>query len=220
MAKLYKTNLSNLDKFIIGVDETLKVLLGQYDNTRPNPSDKLDAEDNDINLSNTEKKLSAGLMRVNHTGEICAQALYTAQALTASDKNTVKHLKQAQQEEIDHLSWCHDRLKQLDSHTSFLNPVWYIGSFAMGAAAGLCGDKINLGFLMATEYQVEKHLSKHLEKLPENDRISRCIVEQMRIDELEHAETAKNEGAYEWPAFLQKAMSFTSKIMTTIAYRI
>ena len=159
-------------------------------------------------------------MRVNHAGEIAAQALYKAQALTARDDELKKTMKQSADEEIDHLDWCELRLKELGDHTSYLGPVWYLGSFGLGVVAGCFGDKWNLGFLAETEYQVVRHLDAHLEQLPMNDDRSRAILEQMREDELHHATTDETAGAKSLPKGVKRLMSYASKVMTKTAYRI
>jgi ubiquinone biosynthesis monooxygenase Coq7 len=159
-------------------------------------------------------------MRVNHVGEVCAQALYQSQKLVARDPQIRAMLEHSAQEEMDHLAWCETRLKELDSHTSYLNPFWYAGSFAIGLLAGLAGDKWSLGFVAETEKQVEAHLENHLEKLPLEDQRSRAIVDQMRIDEIEHGQAALHAGGATLPEPIQKVMQAVSKVMTTTAYRI
>ncbi|HHO58680.1 MAG TPA: 2-polyprenyl-3-methyl-6-methoxy-1,4-benzoquinone monooxygenase, partial [Thiotrichales bacterium] len=165
-----------------------------------------------------ERKHVAGLMRVNHSGEVSAQALYQGQAVTARDPDVRGKLQQAAIEENDHLKWTHLRLQELGSHTSFLNPLWYTGSFAIGAFAGALGDKWSLGFLAETEHQVVKHLDNHLQQLPAHDARSRAILEQMKTDELKHATTAIENGAAELPFPVKKLMAAMSKVMTTTAY--
>jgi len=165
-------------------------------------------------------QLSSRLMRVNHAGEISAQALYHAQALTAKSPQVALAMQQAAAEENDHLAWCEQRLKELDEHTSYLNPLWYMGSFMMGICAGLAGDKWNLGFLAETERQVVNHLDKHLAELPLDDQKSRLILEQMREDEAHHATTACTAGAAELPVVIKKMMRGFSKVMTQTAYWI
>lgn len=177
-----------------------------------------------IQLSETEKQHAAGLMRVNHVGEICAQALYTAQAITSRDPQVREQLARAAQEETDHLAWTEERLKELGSHTSLLNPLWYAGAFAIGLAAGRAGDKWSLGFVSETERQVEAHLASHLTAdqggLPEKDAASRAIVEQMKIDEAEHGQLARDSGGAELPQPVKLAMQAAAKVMTTLAYRV
>jgi 3-demethoxyubiquinol 3-hydroxylase len=171
-------------------------------------------------MNEESKKHVSALMRVNHAGEIAAQALYKAQAITATDDELKAAMQQSADEEIDHLDWCESRIKELNDHTSYLEPVWYAGSFGIGMLAGCFGDKWNLGFLAETEYQVVSHIDSHLKQLPENDVRSRAILEQMREDELHHATTAEKSGANNLPKGIKRLMSFTSKIMTTTAYKI
>jgi ubiquinone biosynthesis monooxygenase Coq7 len=171
-------------------------------------------------LDAVDCKHAAGLMRVNHVGEVCAQALYQSQKLVARNPEIQEMLDHSGQEEMDHLAWCETRLQELGSHTSYLNPLWYAGSFAIGLAAGLAGDKWSLGFVAETEKQVENHLESHLEKLPKEDQRSRAIVDQMRIDEIAHGQAAKNAGGANLPEPIQKIMQAMSKIMTTTAYKI
>lgn len=171
-------------------------------------------------LSATEQKQIAGLMRVNHTGEVCAQALYLGQSLTARDPSLVEKLRQAAQEEVDHLQWCETRLHELNSHKSYLNPFWFMGSLAIGTFAGLIGDRWSLGFLAETEEQVFQHLSNHLKKLPPQDLKSHAIITTMREEELQHATTATKLGAAILPFPIKFTMRFTSKIMTSVTYFI
>ena len=171
-------------------------------------------------MNEAEKRHAAGLMRVNHSGEVCAQALYQGQALTARNPEAARALIEASEEETEHLAWCEKRLTELGSHKSFLNPLWYAGSFTLGALAGALGDKWNLGFLAETERQVEGHLNEHLSDLPEQDAKSRAIVEQMKTDEMKHAETAIEHGGVPLPMPVKQAMQMTSKVLTFAAYRI
>lgn len=206
------------DKLIMLADNSLKTLLGGYQTTerakpRPNKSDNTE-------LTPEEAKHSAGLMRINHTGEVCAQALYQGQALTARLPEVRGKMEEAAAEENDHLEWCAGRLEQLDSRVSLFNPFWYAGSFAIGAAAGLAGDKWSLGFVAETEHQVVKHLDSHLQKLPSPDVESRAILEQMREDELHHATTAIAAGGAELPAPIKGMMGLMSKVMTSTVYYI
>jgi ubiquinone biosynthesis monooxygenase Coq7 len=159
-------------------------------------------------------------MRVNHVGEVCAQALYQGQALTARNPHTRAALQQAAQEEQDHLAWSLDRIRELNGRPSALNPLWYAGAFAMGAAAGMLGDRWNLAFLAETERQVEEHLAGHLEKLPAHDRRTRVVVDAMRADEARHRDTALRLGAADLPAPVRQAMRLAAKVMTTVAYRV
>lgn len=174
----------------------------------------------DIDMHENTRQHVSGLMRVNHAGEIAAQALYKAQAMTATDDKLKKAMRQSADEEIDHLEWCEARLKELNDHTSYLEPLWYAGSFGIGVIAGLFGDKLNLGFLAETEYQVVRHLDSHLKQIPENDKRSRAILEQMREDELKHAVTAEKSGAEDLPNAVKRLMNLTSKVMTKTAYKI
>ncbi len=183
---------------------------------RPYPAD--DYPESSLNA--TEKKHISALMRVNHAGEVAAQALYKAQALTATDDELKKSMQQSADEEIEHLDWCESRIKELDDHTSYLEPVWYAGSFGIGIVAGCFGDKWNLGFLAETERQVVRHLDSHLKQLPERDNRSRAVLEQMREDELHHAVTAEKAGAENLPKGVKRLMSLTSKVMTKTAYKI
>ena len=210
-------HFSPLDSLLIGFDNTLRTLVGQPKVTsRTNPASAFD----EAELSDQEKDHTARLMRINHTGEVCAQALYQGQALTARLPQVRDKMEQAAAEENDHLDWCESRLKELDSQTSLLNPLWYAGSFAIGAAAGLAGDKWSLGFVGETERQVEGHLDEHLAEVPEHDLKTRAILEQMKADEIKHGETAMNAGGVELPAPVKAAMKLTSKIMTKTVYRI
>ena len=206
-----------IDQLIMSLDSGLRTLFVQPKQRRANPADELNQQDA---LSEQDKSLSASLMRVNHCGEICAQALYQAQAITARTAKIRDKMRQASDEENDHLAWCEQRLDQLSSHKSYLNPVWYAGSFAIGALAGLAGDKWSLGFVAETEHQVCRHLDRHLERLPENDHASRKIINQMRADEAKHATAALHAGGAELPAPIRQLMSFSSRVMTTIAARI
>ncbi len=183
---------------------------------RPSPAQPL----NEADLSEAERKKSAALMRVNHTGEVCAQALYQGQALTAKLPNVRVEMEKAAEEEIDHLVWCQERIDALGSHTSYLNPVWYGVSFAIGAGAGLVSDKVSLGFVAATEDQVCKHLQDHLQELPASDNRSRAVVEQMLEDEARHADMALSAGGYNFPAPVKGLMTLMSKVMTRTSYHI
>lgn len=210
--------LSFIDKLICGVDRALRTTVpgtSTAKRQRPTPS-----QTPENTLNEKESRHSAGLMRVNHTGEVCAQALYQGQALTARLPRVRQEMEQAADEEIDHLAWCEQRLKELDSHTSVLNPVWYGLSFGLGAAAGWASDKISLGFVAATEEQVCKHLRDHLERLPDDDLASRAIVQQMLTDEARHAHTALQAGGHDFPAPVKTAMSAVSRLMTSTSYRI
>ena len=206
--------LNRLDALIIEFDTGLRTLLAKPRSVRAHP----DVDIAETDLSKAEKTLSSALMRVNHTGEVCAQALYSGQALTAHRPETTAALKQAAFEETEHLAWCETRIKQLGGHTSLLNPLFYASSFTMGVIAGVLGDKWNLGFLAETEKQVEAHLASHLDKLPETDKKTRKIIEQMQLDEAKHANVAKQLGATELAAPAKFLMKQGSKLMTTSAY--
>jgi len=174
----------------------------------------------EANLDEVQKRHVVGLMRVNHCGEICAQALYQGQALTSRDPEVRESLRGAANEETEHLAWTEQRIAELGGRKSLLNPLWYAGSLSMGLLAGALGDKWNLGFLAETERQVEAHLDSHLLSLPEEDGRSRAIVDQMRLDEIQHAETAVRYGAAELPGAVRAAMKMVAKVMTGAAYRV
>lgn len=206
-----------IDRAINLIDQALRLSSGiTPEPARSNPAGSIA----DTELDEETRKHVAGLMRINHTGEICAQALYAGQAATARNKEVKEEMNSAALDEIDHLAWCGQRLDELDSNTSLLNPLWYAGSFAIGAVAGIAGDGWSLGFLKETEIQVEAHLEDHLEQLPEQDQRSAAILDQMKTDEAKHAEMADHAGAYDLPQPIKDAMSFTSKIMKAVAYRI
>jgi ubiquinone biosynthesis monooxygenase Coq7 len=203
------------DRFLIGLDQTLRTLFGRPQVTeRSNPADALP----EAELSEHERDLTARLMRINHTGEVCAQALYQGQALTAKLPEVRQSMERAAQEENDHLDWCESRLKALDNRKSLLNPFWYAGSFLIGATAGLAGDKWSLGFVAETEHQVEDHLESHLKRLPSQDQMSRAVLEQMKADEIHHATVALEAGGAELPGPIKLAMKLTSKVMTKSVY--
>jgi ubiquinone biosynthesis monooxygenase Coq7 len=208
--------LISLDSAICAFDRTLRTMSNVATASRPNPAVGV-AEPG---LTDKEKTHSAGLMRVNHVGEVCAQALYAAQSAFAKTPLTREQFQKAGEEEVDHLAWTADRLQELGSRTSLLNPLWYAGSFALGAVAAKLGDLVSLGFVVETERQVEAHLYRHLEELPPNDLRSRAIVTQMRDDEVAHAEAAAQLGAAELPLPVKKVMQAMAKVMTTAAYRI
>ena len=203
-----------LDKLIIEFDKGLKTLTASAHSVRPHPDENVQEPE----LSAEEKRHVLGLMRVNHCGEVCAQALYNGQALTAKNPQIVDALQQASKEETEHLAWCEKRIHELGGHPSLLNPLWYAGSFTLGAIAGAIGDKWNLGFLAETEHQVGAHLEKHLHELPANDEKSRAILEQMKTDEAQHADTAIGLGGAELPAPIKAAMKRMSKVMTSTTY--
>lgn len=204
----------NLDTLIIAFDRGLRTVFAPAPTVRPLPGRDLP----EAVLSEAEKRHAAGLMRVNHAGEVCAQALYQGQALTARNPEARKALEKAAREETEHLNWCETRLKELGSHKSYLNLLWYTGSLAIGMAAGALGDKWNLGFLAETERQVEAHLESHLARLPAQDAKSRAIVEQMKSDEAHHATTAVEHGGAPLPLPVRLGMRLTAKVMTSVAY--
>ena len=209
--------LSRLDRALGEIESALHTSLAEAPAAvRHNPG----AAHPPPELEPAERRHVAGLMRINHAGEVCAQALYRGQAAVARDPATRETLLQAAVEEGDHLSWCADRLRDLHSRPSLLNPFWYAGSYALGVAAGLYGDGYNLGFVVETERQVEAHLQEHLDQLPESDQRSRAILSQMQIDEAEHGAHAKAAGARELPAPIPRLMQWTSRVMKTLAYRI
>ena len=203
-----------IDKLIIGFDSALRTLLTPAQTLRPVPGGELP----DADLTDAEKKLSCALMRVNHVGEVCAQALYQGQGLTARSETLQQTLMQAAREETEHLAWTERRIAELGGHKSLLNPLWYGGSFAIGVVAGMLGDKWNLGFLAETEHQVGAHLAGHLERLPNHDEKSRAIVTQMKIDEAGHATMALSHGGAELPLPVKLTMKLGSKVMTHTAY--
>lgn len=210
-------NYSPFDRLILSADTALRTLFGEPMVTdRPYPAEDV----SDAEFSDQERKNIAGLMRVNHSGEVSAQALYQGQALTAKNLEIKEKLQEAALEENDHLEWTKNRLNELGSHTSFINPLVYGGSFAIGAFAGAIGDKWNLGFLAETENQVVEHLESHLNKLPGGDLRSRAILEQMKIDELKHATTAIENGAAPLPPTVKTLMTAMSKVMTGTTYYI
>jgi 3-demethoxyubiquinol 3-hydroxylase len=210
-------HISPLDHLISQADHALRTVLGRPKTTeRCNPSTHTD----DTDLSDEERKLSAGLMRVNHSGEVSAQALYQGQALTARLEDVRTSMERAAMEENDHLAWTQQRLEELNSRKSALNPIWYGCSFAIGALAGAIGDKWSLGFVAETEHQVVRHLDEHLNKLPSHDNRSKTILRQMKVDEAHHATTALEGGGAELPWPVKKLMTAMSKVMTTAAYYI
>lgn len=204
----------NLDRLIVEFDKGLRTLFSQAHSARPYP----DANVPEAPMDEAEKKHAAALMRVNHSGEICAQALYQGQALTARDPVVQQKLQQAAQEETEHLAWTARRVHELGGHLSLLNPFWYTGSLAIGAIAGLLGDKWNLGFLAETERQVGHHLQSHLDRLPQQDEKSRAIVAQMYTDEVGHSEMAISLGGAELPQPVQLAMKLNGRVMTSASY--
>jgi ubiquinone biosynthesis monooxygenase Coq7 len=208
---------ASLADAIVGqIDQALRTLSGQHERRRPTPS----REVAEVKLDPRAGSHAAGLMRVNHTGEICAQALYQGQAVTARDPDVRAALLKAAAEEADHLAWCEDRLEELNSHPSLLNPAFYALSYAMGAVTGLMGDRVSLGFVEATEDQVCRHLEAHLQALPAEDARSREIVTRMHEDEARHGSEALARGGVEFPAPVKRAMSLLAKVMTETTYRI
>ena len=205
-----------VDHLINGFDRALKTLTGGRTVQRENPAEQIQEAD----LSDAEKRHVGGLMRVNHTGEICAQALYEGQAMTARDPVAQRSLLDAAAEEQDHLTWCAQRLEELDARPSVLDPLFYGASFVLGAGAGLLGDRISLGFVEATEAQVVEHLNEHLDSIPQSDAKTRAILQTMRADEARHGAHALEMGGEEFPAMLKRGMSLAAKIMTKSSYRI
>ena len=209
-------SLSPLDRLLSDLQRAMDTVAGAPAAERPNPAQ----EHADIVLDDDERRHAAGLMRINHVGEVCAQALYCGQAAVARDGATREHLLAAAQEETDHLAWCADRLRELDSHPSLLNPLWYAGSYAIGALAGLRGDGWNLGFVVETERQVEAHIDEHLQSLPQADARSRAILQVMKADEARHADAAEQAGARILPMPVPTLMAAASKLMKSVAYRL
>lgn len=211
MPNLTETLIQDADRFLrILFPSTTRA------HTRPSPAQNLP----ECSLTLTEKKHIAGLMRVNHAGEIAAQALYQGQAFTAQSGSMKDHMMKAAEEETDHLAWCEERLTELDSHPSLLNPLWYAGSFVIGALAGLAGDALSLGFIVETENQVSQHLQQHRQKLPKQDIKTRTILECMQQDEENHADAALQAGAKDLPQPVKFVMHLVSRIMTTSSYYI
>ena len=210
-----------LDRALTSMENALRTLSGASIAARPTPqSAGAGSQTEPAALLESERSLSAALMRVNHVGEVCAQALYQAQALTARSPQMRQQMLAAAREETDHLAWTQQRLRELNDRPSLLNPVWYAGSFAIGLAAGRLGDAASLGFVVETERQVEAHLASHLDRLPAADEASRAIVEQMKADEARHAEDALAAGAAPMPEPVKWLMRATAKVMTTVAHRV
>ncbi|HDZ57920.1 MAG TPA: 2-polyprenyl-3-methyl-6-methoxy-1,4-benzoquinone monooxygenase [Pseudomonas xinjiangensis] len=208
---------SLLDRLLVQADQSLRTLVpGAAQPNRPSPAQHLA----NVPMHDDERKHIAGLMRINHTGEVCAQALYQGQALTAKLPDVRASMEHAAAEEIDHLAWCEQRLGELNSHPSVFNPLFYGLSFGMGAVAGLISDKVSLGFVAATEHLVERHLDDHLMQLPQEDIKSRAILEQMREDEIEHGAQALDAGGLIFPAPIKAAMTLMSRVMTLATYKI
>jgi 3-demethoxyubiquinol 3-hydroxylase len=213
--KLAPIELSPLDHLISQVDTFIKTTSGSIGHRHRESPARVIAESE---LTQAEKELSARLMRINHCGEVCAQALYQGQAVTARNAITSNVMHEAAEEESDHLAWCEKRIEELDSHVSFLNPVWYAASFSMGMLTGLMGDKVNLGFVAATEQEVCRHLDDHLQKLPSDDNKSRAILSQMKVDEKKHETTAIGHGGSKFPSPVTSLMRQVSKLMTRTTY--
>lgn len=212
--KTCKRHYNAIDELIFIFDMGIKSLISSEYTDRESPAAKVKPS----KMTPAECKHSEGLMRINHTGEVCAQALYQGQALLCRDKKIKTQLLQAAKEEYDHLKWCETRLNELNGRRSFLNPLWYLGSLSMGVMAGLAGSGYNLGFLAETEKQVEAHLTNHLSLLPKSDKKSQAILKQMRQEEVTHANYALASGAKTIPQSLQRLMASVSKIMTNVAY--
>jgi ubiquinone biosynthesis monooxygenase Coq7 len=208
--------LSLADRLIQGVDQALRTVAATNVAARPYPAEAIPDEVSDPSA----RRHAAGLMRVNHAGEIAAQALYHGQALTARDPGLQAHLESAARDETDHLAWCEQRVRELQSRTSLLAPAWYAGSYLIGALAGLAGDRLSLGFVAETERQVVDHLQSHLRELPDGDLRSREIVARMRDDEARHGAEARDSGAREMPEAIRRLMRHTARVMTRTAYRI
>jgi ubiquinone biosynthesis monooxygenase Coq7 len=210
-------NYSPIDKLLLNLDTGLRTVFGQPVLTeRPNPAEHLP----DTELSEAERVLAGRLMRINHAGEVSAQGLYQGQALTARLPEVRGKMERAALEENDHLEWCERRAREMGTHVSYLNPLWYVGSLAIGAIAGAAGDKWSLGFVVETEHQVVKHLDEHLAQLPEHDQKSRAILEQMKDDEAHHATLALHAGGAPLPTPVKTLMGLVSKVMTRTAYWI
>ena len=206
---------SLLDKICLKIDQSLRTLTNQPNiSCKPYPAQSVE----EAELNPAEQKHAAGLMRINHAGEICAQALYHGQSIISRTQAIQEKMQQAAIEEGDHLAWCQQRLEELGSHVSYLNPLWYAGSFCIGMVAGMVGDKWSLGFVVETERQVIKHLEMHFHLLPAEDKRSYTVLKQMEEDEGKHRDEAMACGANELPVLVKKAMAFTSKIMVKIAY--
>lgn len=207
--------LSTIDLVLAEIDHALRTVSAGSPGGSPSPADAVP----EAELNAAEQRHAAGLMRINHSGEVCAQALYRGQALTAKSAATRADMKAAAREEEDHLDWCQRRLDDLDAHPSRLNPVWYAASFALGAGAGLVGDRLGLGFVAATEDQVCEHLRDHLDRLPDQDERSRALVARMLDDEAAHAHRARRAGALTFPGPVKAAMTLASRLMTVLSYR-
>lgn len=209
-------SLSSIDRFINGVDTALRTLSG---NAGPGLRSSPGQDHQEPQLNEQQRVHVAGLMRVNHTGEVCAQALYQGQASTAKQPKVAKQMQQAAQEEVDHLVWCEQRLEELNSQPALLNPLWYGMSYSIGAAAGVIGDKTSLGFVAATEEKVCEHLNQHLQQLPDNDDKTRAVLAQMAEDEARHGDTAMAAGGEALPVPVKSLMAMVAKVMTTSSYK-
>jgi ubiquinone biosynthesis monooxygenase Coq7 len=207
-----------LDQIVTALDNGLRSTFLKPDAKRLSPAQTYTCDP--IASKPELQQLSASLMRVNHVGEVCAQALYQGQALTSRSNSVKQKMQEAADEEIDHLNWCYQRIEELDGHTSYFNPIWYFGSFVLGVGAGLAGDKWSLGFLAETERQVVEHLHSHLERLPTQDTVSRAVVSQMAEDEARHAEMAVESGAAELPQTIKDLMRASARVMTSVSERI
>ena len=207
--------MTRLDAALTALDRAMRSVGGHVEARRPNP-----AAEHEATLDDDDRRHAAGLMRVNHCGEICAQALYEGQAATARSAKTRASLAAAARDEQDHLAWCRERLGELEAKTSVLDPLFYAASYALGAGAGLFGDRVSLGFVRATEEEVRRHLDRHLERLPEGDARSRAILAEMRADEARHGDDAARGGGPEFPSAIRSAMRLASSVMTRTTYRI
>ena len=212
---MHERHYTPFDHALVNLDQALRTLFGRPRVTeRHNPAER----HQDVDLNDDERRHIGRLMRVNHTGEVCAQALYQGQAMTARTADVRERLERSAREENDHLAWCEERIDELGGRKSLLNPIWYAGSFAIGAAAGLAGDKWSLGFVVETERQVEDHLEDHMAQVPADDLRTRAIMEQMKADEIHHADVAQAAGGAELPAPVRLAMKTVSKVMTKGVY--
>lgn len=208
--------LTPFDRLLAGIERALETVAGSPEAARVSPAHGIAEAEMDA----SERRHAAGLMRINQTGEVCAQALYDGQAALARKEENRAHLLHAAAEETDHLAWCNERLKELESRPSLLNPLWYAGSYAIGALAALAGDPISLGFVVETEKQVEAHLAEHIDRLPAQDERSRAVLRQMQADEVRHAQDARRRGGVALPFPIPQVMHATSMVMKTVAYRI
>ena len=210
-----------LDHLLITADNALRTMWADHHAARPYPGTTARTADDGVAMTAPERREAAALMRVNHVGEVCAQALYTAQALATDNASLREHFTRASAEETDHLAWTEQRLKELGDRRSLLTPLWYLGAFGIGLAAGkLAGDRVSLGFVVETERQVEAHLESHLDRLPASDTVSRAIVAQMKDDEVRHAVDAQKAGGVELPSPVKGLMRMAAKVMTTVAHRL